>query len=657
MVHSFNTLTNLKKYLFNVLLLCAVALSAIPKPAYAQISDFKITASDGAASDQFGWSVSISGDYAVVGAWQDADNGIQSGSAYIFKRTGTSWAQEAKLLPSDGAAQDLFGWSVSISGDYAVVGAWLDGGSGSAYIFKRTGTTWAQEAKLLASDGAASDAFGASVFISGDYAVVGANSNDDNGSNSGSAYIFKRTGTSWAQEAKLLASDGAAGDVFGTSVSIFGDYAVVGANRDDDNGDASGSAYVFKRAGTTWAQEAKLLPSDGAIFDQFGNSVSISGDYAVVGAELDDDNGENSGSAYVFKRTGTSWAQEAQLLASDGAIIDQFGGSVSISGDYAVVGATNDDNDNGVGSGSAYLFNLHDPFVVNPIQDVALDEDFGTVIAVVLDTVFNDLDLPDNDSLRFSVVISDSILTHSFSGDTLFLHSVGDSNGVAQVIVTATDDSAAAVSDTSNISITLVNDAPMFVDFPDTVNLEFGMSDTLILSDYTFDADDPDSLLEWEQWVCVGAVDFLCVEVRSDTAFIYPVGDYSGVSNFEFVVFDTSAASDTVSVIIDVRALVGIVNEGLIPQAYSLSDNYPNPFNPQTTISYGLPQQSDLSLIIYNIMGQEIMRWDEQNSQAGFYQKIWNGRNKFGVPVASGVYFYRIIAGEFVKTRKMILLK
>jgi len=309
MLNTNDLLTNLKQSSFIVFLLCAVALSAISKPAYAQISEFKLTASDNAALDEFGKSASISGDYAVVGASRDDDNGDRSGSAYVFKRSGTSWAQEAKLLPSDGAENDFFGASVSISGDYAVVGATGDddngSASGSAYVFKRTGTSWQQEAKLLPSDGAAGDRFGWSISISGDYAVVGADRDDDNGTNSGSAYVFKRTGTSWAQEAKLLASDGQGGDFFGFAVSISGDYAVVGAIIDDDNGFESGSAYLFKRTGTSWAQEAKLLPSDGAAGDLFGFAVSISGDYAVVGAEIDGDNGFHAGSAYVFKRTGS----------------------------------------------------------------------------------------------------------------------------------------------------------------------------------------------------------------------------------------------------------------------------------------------------------------------------------------------------------------
>ena len=267
------------------------------------------------------------------------------------------WKSELKITASDGAAGDLFGRSVSISGDYAVTGAQTDDDngseSGSAYVFKRGDTSWAEEAKLLASDGVVADSFGGSVSISGDYVVVGAQTDDDNGSESGSAYVFKRTGTSWAEEAKLLASDGTAGDKFGNSVSISGDYAVMGADEDELNGFHSGSAYVFKRSGTSWAQEAKF--SDGSVEDHFGGSVSISGDYAVVAA-VGYLNSSYQGSALVYKRTGTSWAREVRLLASDGAEGHLFGGSVSISGDYAVAGAPGDD-DNGSESGSAYLFN------------------------------------------------------------------------------------------------------------------------------------------------------------------------------------------------------------------------------------------------------------------------------------------------------------
>ena len=377
----------LKKTMIFALTISAIAMQALTEPAYAQISEFKLTASDNAAGDNFGFSISISGDYAVVGALLDDDNGSGSGSAYVFKRTGTTWTQEAKILPSDGAADDQFGNSVSISGDYAVVGARRDDDngdrSGSAYVFKRTGSSWTQEAKLLASDGAAFDVFGTSVSIYGDYAVVGANWDDDNGDRSGSAYVFKRTGSSWTQEAKLLPSDGAANDNFGNSVSISGDYAVVGAESDDVNGFHSGSAYVFKRSSTSWAQEAKLLPHDGAVEDHFGVSVSISGDYAIVGSVGDNN---YSGSAYVFKRIGTSWAQEPKLLASDrGPEIDLFGSSVSISSDYAVVGAPMDD-DNGISSGSAYVFKRTGTSWAQEAKllpsDGAVGDDFGWSVSI-----------------------------------------------------------------------------------------------------------------------------------------------------------------------------------------------------------------------------------------------------------------------------------
>jgi hypothetical protein len=322
------------------------------------VQQAKLLASDGDAIDFFGYSVSISGDYSIVGAGGDDDKGNWSGSAYIFKREGAAWVQQAKLLASDGAAGDEFGISVSISGDHAIVGAYEDDDkgtdSGSAYIFKRDGETWSQQQKLLASDGAVEDYFGVAVSICDDLAIIGAIGDDDKGNYSGSAYIFKWTGTSWSQQAKLLASDGAADDLFGISVSISGDYAIVGADQ-YYNSSGTGKAYIFERSGANWVQKPKLTASDGTEQDKFGICVSISGDYAIVGAYLDDAKGSNSGSAYIFKRKGTAWVQEKKLLASDGAQGDQFGWSVSISGDYAIVGARGDD-DRGNASGSAYLF-------------------------------------------------------------------------------------------------------------------------------------------------------------------------------------------------------------------------------------------------------------------------------------------------------------
>ena len=353
------------KKFFILMAIVLVCFSFSPPQAGAAtnwLEKAKLLASDGAASDWFGYSVSISGDYAIVGTEQISRS--VTGKAYIFKWDGTNWVQQQKLLASDGAAGDQFGYSVSISGDYAIGGArGSDGnviGSGAAYIFKRDGTTWSEQAKLTALDGADSDEFGYSVSISGDFAIVGAYGDDDNGDYSGSAYIFKRDGTNWVQQVKLTASDGAAEDCFGYSVSISTDYAIVGAMDDDDKGDYSGSAYIFRWDGTSWIEQQKLNASDGAAADNFGYSVSISGDLAIAGAVQYGYGSSCIGKAYIFRWDGTSWSQQTKLLASDGAAGDVFGCSVAISGDFAIVGAFGDD-DKGSDSGSAYIFNKFCP--------------------------------------------------------------------------------------------------------------------------------------------------------------------------------------------------------------------------------------------------------------------------------------------------------
>jgi len=357
----------------------------------------KLTDPNIEANDRFGYSASISGDYAIVGAIDgDIDSPLQedTGSAYVFYFDGLNWIQQAKLTASDAAPADKFGSSVSIDGDYAIVGAYYDDdnedNSGSAYVFKRNGTDWIEQAKLVASDGTFGDRFGTSVSISGDYAVVGASGDDPCGTNSGSAYIFKRdTDPNWVEQAKLTASDGAGGAVFGRSVSISGDYVIVGAANHNDDGKWAGAAYIFRRFGDpNWLQQDKLTPSDPEPGDSFGSSVSISGYYAIVGAHGDDDNGGNSGSAYIFKRSGVDWIKQAKLIASDGAKLDQFGLAVSINGDYAIIGAFGNDT-NGSNSGAAYIFGPNEVDPNNWTQDNKLtasdgesSDHFGVSVAI-----------------------------------------------------------------------------------------------------------------------------------------------------------------------------------------------------------------------------------------------------------------------------------
>jgi hypothetical protein len=369
----------------------------------------KLTASDAAADDNFGWSVAISGDTVVVGAYGDDDGGDDSGSAYVFERNqggADNWGQVQKLTASDAAADDYFGWSVAISGDTVVVGAYGDddggGGSGSAYVFERNqggADNWGQVQKLTASDAAANDVFGRSVAISGDTVVVGAPFDGDGGLLSGSAYVFERNydpsspGTpladNWGQVQKLTASDAALKDMFGQSVAVSGDTVVVGAYGDDGY---TGSAYVFGRnqdGADGWGQVQKLTVSDAAADDHFGRSVAVSGDTAVVGAPFDDD----SGSAYVFERNQggvDNWGQVQKLTASDAAADDNFGWSVVISEDTVVVGAYGDD-DGGDASGAAYVFARQGATWAQQQKptagDAAPSDVFGTSVAISDDTL------------------------------------------------------------------------------------------------------------------------------------------------------------------------------------------------------------------------------------------------------------------------------
>jgi FG-GAP repeat len=263
----------------------------------------KLTASDAAAGDRFGKSIAFSGDTIVVGAAFDDDSGASSGSAYVFVRSGTNWSEQEKLTASDAAAGDGFGHSVAISGDTIVVGATFEGVAsnlGSAYVFVRSGTSWTQDAKLTAHDGVAGDEFGDSVATNGDTVVVGGPHNENAGSRIGSVYVFVRSGpTNWPLQQELTGDAG--DDHFGKSVAISGDTVAVGANWDGDKFFRSGSAFVFVRSGTTWTQEAKLIADDRAALDRLGGSVSVSGKTVVMGVSWDDDAGESSGSAYVHE--------------------------------------------------------------------------------------------------------------------------------------------------------------------------------------------------------------------------------------------------------------------------------------------------------------------------------------------------------------------
>ena len=361
--------------------------STIAKYQLIQIDTSKLTASDGLRGDEFGISVAVDGDTAVIGAYQDdhtdagGDTIGNAGSAYVFTKVSGVWSQVAKLSAFDAATGDEFGYSVAVDGETVVVGAHLDDHTdgdtdddeGAVYVFTKPFTGWAdmtQTAKLTAFGAAASDEFGISVAVDGNTVLVGAHQYD---SGKGAAYVFTKPYTGWAdsnETAKFIASDAAANDEFGISVALDGDTAVIGAYQDDHTDDGgntignAGSAYVFTKVSGVWSQKAKLIASDGAANDEFGISVAVNSDTVVVGAYQDDDNGNKSGSAYAFTKIEGGWndaTETAKLTASDGAADDKFGYSVAVDGDTVVIGApyndyNDDDGDTDDDEGSAYVF-------------------------------------------------------------------------------------------------------------------------------------------------------------------------------------------------------------------------------------------------------------------------------------------------------------
>ncbi len=427
----------------------------------------KLTADDTAAN-QFGWSVSLSDDTALIGAPYDGGDSFRFGSAYVLTRNGTNWNQQQKLIASDAVAGDRFGWSVSLSGDTALISAyWDDGGlNGSAYIFTRNGTVWSQQAKLTTNDttmefsnSVALMEFGNSVALSGDTALIGSDYNDGDGRGYLSAvYVFTRNGTVWSQQARLTSDDTKRSDFFGKSVALSGNTAFIGASH-SGNGDGSGSVYVFTRNGTVWSQQAKLIANDVVWGDHFGgsmtlsdnialiggshsayvftrsgtvwsqqaklivdgvSSVALSGDTVLIGAH--DDGSNRSGSAYVFMCNGTIWTQQVKLTARDAAAYDHFGWSVALGDDVAFIGIPGDD-DGGFDSGSVYVFDM--AFVNNaPMLDNSGDMQLHAL---------NENSPEDNPGTSITDLIA------SATGDRITDTDTGTTFGYEGIAVTAAD--------------------------------------------------------------------------------------------------------------------------------------------------------------------------------------------------------------------------
>lgn len=291
---------------------------------------------------EYGIATAIDGNTLVIGSNKHDGSNTYVGAAYVFIRQGSSWQLQAKLEPNVKRRNQFFGWSVDMMGDTVVVGAPGDKSTGTnagaAYVFTRSGTTWTQQAKILPADLTANDGFGIDVSVDSDSLAAGAY--NEGPSSAGAAYVFTRSGTNWSQQAKLTAADGGASQTFGFAVALQGNTLVVGANGYENSSGFAGAAYVFQRSGSTWTQQQKLTPdasSNGLI--GFGVSVAIDGNSIAVGSHGDDQMGNNAGAAYKYGWNGSTWAQQSKLFSLNTAAGQEFGVHVSVSGNTVVVGA------------------------------------------------------------------------------------------------------------------------------------------------------------------------------------------------------------------------------------------------------------------------------------------------------------------------------
>jgi len=326
--------------------------------AFSVSPSTKILASDGKTDDSFGTSVATNGDFALVGAPYEDENGNNAGAVYFYEQLNNQWSESAKVLAPDGETGDVFGGSVDMIDDLAIIGARGDDLIGASYIYRLSGSSWNLESKITPSDGSSGDNFGHTVAIFGDRAVVGATNSGD----FGAVYVFTYQTGSWVQTDKIVPNDGETGEFFGHSVDLDGDYLVVGNPSDNDNGLLSGSAYIY-HYDNEWTLDKKVTANDADGYDRFGFSVSIDGENVVIGAYEDEGiNGQpGAGSAYVFNNSGGSnWEQTDKLKARDAWNDQNFGNSVSIFGHYIIVGAEHDiELDHW--SGAAYVFRYDIP--------------------------------------------------------------------------------------------------------------------------------------------------------------------------------------------------------------------------------------------------------------------------------------------------------
>ena len=604
----------------------------------------KAVASDREAGSEFGYSVDIYGEYAIVGArYDDLDENDENylanaGAAYIFHFNGSTWEEHQKIVPSDRLSGDRFGFSVAISDDYAFVDAWgRNTATGKVYVFKRTGTTWTETQSFQGSKSSANDNFGEYMSISGDKAIISAHweGGDIDGfgevSGAGATYFYHLESSVWVEKQRVLASDRAESDYFGCSVSISGNYAIIGAKGEDEDAagtttkTASGSAYIFYYNGSTWSQLQKIKASDWNSNDSFGSSVAISGDHAIVGANTKIN---YTGAAYVFVLDAGLWIQEQKLVASVEGQMDFFGTSVDIDGNYIVIGAElededADDNNYIKWAGSAYVFSLIEGSwtLENKIvaSDRATEDRFAHCVAISGERVLVGAYAEDENAGELE--------TLSSAGSAYFFEK-GYEVSTPIELVDFTAEYVPSGIGLNWTSATEVNNLGFVIE-----KRKNDLGSWSSLASYV----DHDALIGQGTTSETHTYQFTDTEIEPGCVYEYRLGDMDYSNNLTW--------KKTIEVEVKKEDIA-------LAMTFGLQEIYPNPFNPSVTINFGLSSESQVNLQIFDMRGQLIQTLQNSDLSAGDHSQMWNPVN-----ITTGIYLVRLQAGDQIQTQKIVYLK
>lgn len=534
----------------------------------------QLTPDDVLPFDLFGHSLSSYKNQLLVGSQGDSAYNRLSGAAYLFQRINGVYQQTAVFRSPALVPKDQFGYSVALSENLCVIGAPADGGllpaSGSVYVYQpdpAVAGAWRLDAKIFPTDNNYFNRFGESVAVSGGRIIVGAPYSTSPLKTAGDAFIFEKQNGKWKQAAKLSPADGNFRNMFGAAVAIDGDFAAVGAFRDDVGDFDTGSVYVYRLTDDKWLQDVKLVAADADSGDFFGYSVSLYNNYLVVGAPGDNGNGADAGSIYAFLRGEQGWSQKTKKAANDQELKDKYGSAVAVGKDMTVVGAPHKKIKDQVSRGAAYVY--------GNIEDLALPV-------------------------------------------TLTAFAAEQSNGA--IVLTWTTQ-----SEIDNLGFivqrrTAGGDWQTIADFGSRAEL-LGRGSASSPADYRF----------VDEQIVVGV------------AYFYRLGDVSisGVITFHGEIGVN---------------VTGVRTQSALPSSPVLSPAFPNPFNPQTTLRYDLPQSAEAVVAVYDTRGRCVRTLAVGLHQAGTHSVTWDGRDDGGVLQSSGVYFVRLFADNATLTAKVILL-